>query len=78
MRTALFPNGLLCEGYVRAAEDGDRAAKNGRARIRPGQKEGQNLQRGTPFGEMGGNRRTILPFWASFEALATNGIPKNK
>jgi hypothetical protein len=24
-------------------------------------KEGQNLQRGTPFSGMGGNRRTILP-----------------
>jgi hypothetical protein len=32
--------------------------KNGRARKRPGQKEGHNLQRGTPLSEMGGKHRT--------------------
>ncbi|RWO63825.1 hypothetical protein [Mesorhizobium sp.] len=47
-----------------------------RLEYEPGQKEGFNLQRGTPFSGMGGNRRTVLPVCACLGGLATNKIPK--
>src|SRR3954447_384305 len=52
--------------------------KKGRARKRPGQKKVKNLQRGTPLGGMGGNRRTIIPICAYSRQMATNGFLKQR
>jgi hypothetical protein len=42
----------------------------------PAKYEGHNLQRGTPFGAMGGKHRTMHDMWGLSGVFSTNIIPK--